>query len=93
MIIDSLVTSQRAPYFSTKQPNLSLRATEESAAISIVSTGYEIASSASLPRNDHVGGIWSEHGIFYEVVKFRDCLTNRADFQEHSSKWVNIRLH
>ena len=40
--------------------------TEGSAAISMVSAGYEIASSASLPRNDSRRGIGSEDETFYE---------------------------
>jgi len=38
----------------------------------MVSTGYEIASSASLPRNDRMGGLCNEDETFYERVKIEN---------------------
>ena len=55
-LIDGLVKSQLDHFSPEKRKNLSLRA---SATISIVSGSYEIASSASLPRNDRVDSIGS----------------------------------
>jgi len=34
----------------------------------MVSTGYEIASTASLPRNEREGWIWSQAKTFYESM-------------------------